>query len=327
MLRIKFIFTLTIFLFTISCVAQNTQKEVFLMGTMHGVPKIIKHSYKPLFKRAMKYQPDAIYIERIRPEDTLSQKKAYQHYITYADSIKGTFEYEASRFETIRNKDLEHMSQDDFRYLAKSFLIKMDISNFKYYAYLLKHGLKGSKKPSREEDGDLSFKTAARLGLKYIHSMDDQSERDLYHQKWKECVEEGRKNGNNEIVNKLSKKDHRRSIIPAIFRRLGILNNKLNVMELFHRINSFRYVKTPCKPCEEGGVIWDNRNRKMAMNIGEQVMANQHQRNLVVVGAGHVVGMKAELEKLYPNIVVKIMEDQPHKTAKPIQQTEWVSQK
>jgi len=29
---------------------QSEQKEVLLLGTMHGVPKILKNSYRPLYK-------------------------------------------------------------------------------------------------------------------------------------------------------------------------------------------------------------------------------------------------------------------------------------
>ncbi len=47
-----FIFELIFTAFTL--VGQTEQpKEVLIIGTMHEVPKIIRHSYKPLLKKAI----------------------------------------------------------------------------------------------------------------------------------------------------------------------------------------------------------------------------------------------------------------------------------
>lgn len=57
-------------LITLFCSAQ--EKELLIIGTMHTVPKIVKNSYKPLLDHAAEYKPEAIYVEYIHPNDTLS---------------------------------------------------------------------------------------------------------------------------------------------------------------------------------------------------------------------------------------------------------------
>jgi hypothetical protein len=52
--------------------AQEQQKEILIIGSMHTVPKIVKHSYKPMLRRAKKYNATAIYLESPRGNDTAS---------------------------------------------------------------------------------------------------------------------------------------------------------------------------------------------------------------------------------------------------------------
>ena len=75
------------------------------------------------------------------------------------------------------------------------------------------------------------------------------------------------------------------------------------------KINSFRYRETACEPCTEGGKYWDLRNLEMARNIGDQIRKNGKERSVVVVGAGHVVGLKEALEAEYPEITVKLLNE------------------
>lgn len=93
---------------------------------MHQVSKYLKNSYKPLYKIASAYQPDAIYVERARPEDTLSMQNDFSQFIEYSDSIKTVFEYDEARFDSLMNMDLKTMEKEDFRYLAKSYIVKRD---------------------------------------------------------------------------------------------------------------------------------------------------------------------------------------------------------
>ena len=54
------IFALIVALFIQNAVAQ--EKELLIIGTMHEVPSIVSHSYRPLLKYAKKYKPEAIFV-------------------------------------------------------------------------------------------------------------------------------------------------------------------------------------------------------------------------------------------------------------------------
>jgi pheromone shutdown protein TraB len=45
----------------------------------------------------------------------------------------------------------------------------------------------------------------------------------------------------------------------------------------------------------------------MARNIAEQVIEKEYKKNIVIVGAGHVIGLKEALEKNYPELKVQLM--------------------
>lgn len=302
----------TILLFAFNSNAQTEQKEVFIIGTMHYVPKVIKNSYKPLYKRAEKYNPDAIYVERMRPEDP-NLADVYANIVTYSDSLKHEFEIDQDKFDELMNKDLKDMTQDDFTYMVQCFILKKDYANYEYYKYLQKYGYKGTKKSLRNENTEITAKLAAHQNIKYIYSMDDQSVRSEYHKAWRDCAKTESENGGNKKAKKEGKKLTLRTIIPSIFGRHGLWTNSMKTLTAYHNLNSFRYSDPACEPCQDGMKYWDLRNERMAKNIGDQITEHSHQKNLVVVGAGHVVGIKEALEKNYPNITVKIIQDKPYK--------------
>lgn len=236
------------------------QKEILIIGTMHTVPKIVKNSYKPLLKYAKKYNPEAIYVERVRSTDSISLSYYYKKFLKESDSLKSVFQLDNNRFSKLIVSDLENLNTDDFDFMAKSFLVKKDKANFYYYKYLKKFGTNGSKKPLRNENGDLTSKLAISLNLKHIHSMDDQQTNKEYHTAWKECIKEGAKNGDNLINNKLNKKDYNSSIIPGVFGRLGKHINKPKSLNRIHLLNSFGYVTKPISSCLNGAKYWDEKH-------------------------------------------------------------------
>ena len=327
MRRISLIISILIIAITFQINAQNAKQEVFIIGTMHQVPKILKNSYKPLYKKALKYQPDAIYVERSRPEDTLSMQNYFPRFLKDSDSLKQVFDYDEEKFQGLANRDLKDLEKEDFRYLTKSYIIKRDYANYRYYAYLLRYGLKGAKKPTRNENGDITHKLALKLGMKFIYSMDDQKDNRAYYKAWQACSKLGKENGDTKRATKKGIKITMRSIFPILFKRYGKWTNKVKTMKSFHEINSFRYTKNDCEPCKEGMYYWDKRNKSMAINIGEQIETEGHQKSLVVVGAGHVIGLREELNKLYPHLEVKIINEKAYEKSNDILSERMASEK
>lgn len=287
----------------------QTQKEVYIIGTMHTVPKIVKNSYKPLLKEAKSYNPDAIYVERVRAEDTLSLQNYYPRFLHFSDSISTVFEIDELKFKQLMDKGLRAMKTKDFEYLKMCFIVKKDYANYSYYRYLERYGLEGSPKPTRNENGDITAKLAIAQNMKYIYSMDDQKENPQYAKAWRTCAKEGKENGNEKAAKKLLKKLTTRDIFGGISGSLGKQTNHAKAIEQMHLLNSFEYVTVATEACSDGNKYWDNRNYGMVKNIAEQVQAMPHQKNIVIVGAGHVYGMKEAFEQYYPSIKVRLMSD------------------
>ncbi|WP_435414939.1 hypothetical protein [Polaribacter aestuariivivens] len=311
--QITFITILFLSIFVLS--AQNKQQEVLIIGSMHTVPKIVKKSYKPMLKFAKKYNPEAIYVESPMANDTKSWEylqngwsKNYQKFYQLSDSLKTSFDFDESKFNNLSKKDFNTLTKDEVKYLITASAYKRDNGNYELYQYLLKYGLDGAKKPTRHEDGDLTYKLALSKNLRVIN-MDDQQTNKEFHTAWNKCIKEGRENGNNTANTKLYKKNYNSSILPAIFRHLGKHTNKRKSLNQLHEMASFRYVVNDTEGCKEGRKYWDERNMRMANNIANQVLSSNKIRNIVIVGASHVIGLEKELKQNYPNLKVILMNE------------------
>jgi hypothetical protein len=312
-MKIKIIAFVSLFIITFFSFGQEKKQEVFLMGTMHTVPKIVKKSYQPMLRVAKKYDPQAIYVESPMAYDHQSWEylkngwsKGYRKFYKLSDSIQKTFDFDQRKFDRILSKKHSEMTDEDLNYLIKSFIHQRDNGNYEYYSYIKKYGIEGAKKPTRHEDGDLTFRLSLWKGHKLVYNMDDQRTNGKFHSAWSKCVKEGVSNGNNAINNKLNKKDYNSAILPAIFRGLGKHTNQRKSLERLHTLSSFSYVIKDTEGCKEGRKYWNERNARMAKNIATQILNSKNERNIVIVGASHIVGLEKELKENYPNLQVKL---------------------
>ena len=296
-------------LFTLSFSISKQQKEILIIGTMHKVPKLVKNSYKPLLRYAKRYNPDAIYVEYVRSNDSVGLINDTPKFVQKSDSVKRTFVLNPERFNALRLKNLKEFTKDEFKFMATTYLVNRDNANYTYFNYLYNYGVKGSEKPLRHENGDLSAKLAIALNLTYLYSMDDQKTKDEYHNSWQKCTEFGADNGDNAINQQLGNKQYMSAVAPALIGRFGKHTNKLESLNRLHLLSSFRYVKNENSYCSESTKLWDGRNYRMAKNIAEQVINETDEKNIVIVGAAHVIGLKEALEKHYPELKVKLMYD------------------
>ncbi|MBF8149524.1 hypothetical protein ITJ86_06420 [Winogradskyella sp. F6397] len=315
-MRTLFAIITVLFMSSLTGNAQDTQKEIVIVGTMHKVPNIVKRSYKPMLRRAKNYNPTAIYVESPQGKDSLSWdylkdgwSKSYKAFYYLSDSLQQVFTPNLDKYNAILDKEFSVMTSEDLEYLITTFAYRRDNANYEFYSYIKTYGIDGPKKPTQHEDGDLTFKLALHQNIKLLQSMDDQQTNKEYHEAWTKCNKEGRSNGNNAINIKMNKKAYNSAILPAIFRGLGKHTNKRKSLEQLHKSSSFTYVTVQTEGCTEGERYWNERNMRMAKNISEQVTASNSQRNIVIVGAAHVIGLEKELKENYPDLRVVLVSE------------------
>ena len=181
----------TIFVLIVTLLVQNTiaqENELLIIGTMHEVPSVVSHSYRPLLKYAKKYKPEAIFVEDIRPNDTLSLKNFTPRFLRLADSISYVNTFDEQRFQELRTKQLAEMDADDFAFLSDAYMQKRDRANYTYYNYLKTYGIAGAKRPLRNENGDLIFPLAISMGITELLPIDDHQVEPEYQRAWRNAM-------------------------------------------------------------------------------------------------------------------------------------------
>lgn len=310
MIKQLFSTALCIIIIFFASAQEGSRPKVLIMGTMHQVPKIVKNSYHHLLKQAIEYHPDAIYVERQRPDDSISLANyESKWFLPLGDSLRLEFEVDTCRTRSLLNKSVREMVGEDFEYLATYFAIARDKANWHFYSYLSKYGINGSPKPLRYEGADLTAKLAVEMDINTIYAMDHQHFNQQYHQLWRACIIESQADGEVKFLVRHNKKEYRGAIIPALLGKLGKHANRVKTLRSYDTGNRFTFRKTECQPCIEAGEVWDERNKGMAKNIGEQVLKYQHQQAIVIVGAGHVLGIRAALMEQFPQLEVQILDE------------------
>lgn len=300
----------TIFTLIVATLFQNIiaqEKELLIIGTMHEVPSIVSHSYRPLLKYAKKYKPEAIFVEDIRPDDTLSLNNYTPRFLKLADSISHVNTLDEQRFHDLRTKQLTEMDSNDFAFLADAYLQNRDRANYTYYDYLKTYGVTGSKKPLRKENGDLIFPLAISMGITELLPIDDHQVEPEYQKAWRNAMKANSGTGDDLILAKLIKKDSRSRVWPSLWGSLGKHTNKPATLQRFYLINSCRYVTKPNEYSQAVQRLWDERNYRIAENIAEQIKAHPYHKSILVIGAGHVISVKNMLKQVCPELQVKLM--------------------
>ena len=274
---------------------------------MHEVPSIVSHSYRPLLKYAKKYKPEAIFVEDIRPDDTLSLKNFTPLFLKIADSISHVNTLDEQRFNDLRSKNLAEMDAADFEFLSEAYLQMRDRANYTYYDYLKTYGIAGPKKPLRKENGDLIFPLAISMGITELLPVDDHQTEPEYQRAWRSAMKASSGTDDGKILAKMIKKDSRSRVWPALWGRLGKYTNKPATLQRFYQMNSCRYVTKPNEYSQAVQQLWDARNHRIAENIADQMKARPYHKGILIIGAGHVISVKEMLRQVYPELQVRLM--------------------
>ena len=128
---------------------------------------------------------------------------------------------EAKSKEEVKKKRLSELNLDDFAFLAKTYLMKRDRANYSYYNYLKEYGMAGSKKPLRNENGDLIIPLAIAMGISELIPVDDHQTEKEYQRAWSKSMKIIRETGDDAVFSQLYKLDSRKRFWPAIWGKLG----------------------------------------------------------------------------------------------------------
>ena len=284
-------------------------KELLIIGTMHEVPSIVSRSYRPLLKYARKYKPEAIFTEDIRPNDTLSLKNFTPRFLSIADSLSRVESIDEERFLKLKEKHLSELEADDYAFLARTYLMKRDRANYSYYNFLKTYGLAGSKKALRNENGDLIFPLAIAMSITELIPVDDHQQEREYQRAWNKSMKTISETGDDVVLTKLFKRDRHKRLWPSLWGKLGKYTNKPETLQRYYMVNSCRYATHQNESTEAVRQLWDGRNHRIAENLAEQIKANPYHRNILIIGAGHVISVKEMLKQVYPELKVKLMSD------------------
>ena len=287
--------------------AYAQDKELLIIGTMHEVPSIVSRSYKPLLKYARNYMPEAIYTEDIRPNDTLSLKNFTPKFLSIADSLSRTETIDEERFQELKKKRLSELGSDDYAFLTKTYLMKRDRANYSYYNYLKTYGIAGSKKALRNENGDLIIPLAIAVGITELIPVDDHQTEKEYQLAWSKSIKAIKETGDDAVLSKLFKRDRQKRVWPSLWGKLGKYTNKPETLHRYYLVNSCRYVNHQNESTNAVRQLWDGRNHRIAENLAEKIKANPYQRNILIIGAGHVISVQEMLKQIYPELKVKLM--------------------
>ena len=290
---------------------QTTQsKEVLIIGTMHEVPKVLKNAYKPLYKKALSYKPDRIYVETAMPNDSISWhylKKGYSKFLrefsNLSDSLKTNYTFDYKEFNQALDKDLNKMSNQDLKILIKGFAYMKDAPNFSYYKLIEKYGLEFKRK-FRREGQDLTAKLAIALGHKKVFATDDQRTNREFHINWKKCENETEGTEFEKVGKKISKRITRRMIFPSLLGKYGIATNKRENLEDLNLLSGMHYSKGANESCDLAIDFFEQRNQRIVNNLGTQIEKSNSKKSILIIGASHVVGVVEELKKQFPKVKV-----------------------
>ena len=73
---------------------------------------------------------------------------------------------------------------------------------------------------------------------------------------------------------------------------LGEYTNSKKILNRYYLINSFRFAQCADEYTRAVTKYWDERNYRMALNIAKQISEKPYTKNILIVGAGHVIVYK-----------------------------------
>jgi hypothetical protein len=251
------------------------------------------------------------------PNDSLSwaylkngYSKFLQKFYALSDSLRHSdYVFDEAKLNELLAKDFEDMTDEDFKIITPAFVYLRDAANYSYYKYIQRYGATGSKKPTRDENGDLTAKLALHFNHKKVFATDDQQTNAEFHKYSALCYKAMPKTTFAENHNKLVKKQTRKATIAALFGRFGKHTNTIKNLELLDKNSGLQNFDSSVEACAFAVQYWDERNQRIVKNMATQIRNAPYQKSVLIIGASHIIGVKEELEAKYPEIKVVLLKE------------------
>jgi len=141
-----------------------------------------------------------------------------------------------------------------------------------------------------------------------VFATDDQQTNKEFHKHWHSCEQNISKEYNKK-AKKLSGKLTRNLILPSLFGRYGIATNKWKNLQLLTDLSGMTYSQGASEDCDLSIEYFNQRNQRIVKNLGTQILSSDKEKSILVIGASHIIGVKKELQKQFPNIKVVVIDD------------------
>ena len=145
------------------------------------------------------------------------------------------------------------------------------------------------------------------MNITYLFPIDDHQSDEEYYKAWNNALRESEKNGDIKILHKLIRKNKRGLMIASLMGKLGKYTNSPKTINRYYLINSFRFANHPNAYTNLVEEYWEQRNQRMAENIVAHIMTNPYKKNVLIVGAGHVISLSNALKTICPSLKVILM--------------------
>lgn len=286
-------------------------KEVLIIGTMHTVHDDKKDIYDTLYQIARNYAPEAIFVEYPMPDDEKTWEttarydlwKYLQLFKSESDSLREVYPFDENTLNRLIGKNYRNLTDREVDTIIASFTYLRDYANTQLYSYFKEADTERVvARPYQDENRNLSYPLAINLGLNKIYGIDDQQYAGEYALASRKTFPVGQTRDAN--TTDLMKRGEQ---IPR-----NVMNvNSLNCASIAHQLNSGRSVQPQTSASKQMIKYWDRRNENIARNFINYFNAQPAVKGVIIIGAGHIVGVKEEIEKQTDNIVVKLISDLP----------------
>ena len=281
-------------------------QELLIIGDIHQAPKGAENAYGPILEVLLDYSPQIILGEYTVVGDTTAFGSWHSDFKSKYLKMSSSYKLKKSYIKRLKRTPNQNLSAKDFEALADYYLSIGDMANNWMYGFFKKYGSHAPFQHRGDQNTDLTFELMRKLGHKKIYGIDNHAGYSGYWPLWQACRNGGSKETQSSFTALLERLDvaEMKLLETEDKENIVALTNEPTILNEYYRINALRYTGFTGTSCDEQRKKWDNRNTLIAENILNVLSNTKKQKNVLIVGAGHVMAVQSELKKLNPDLKI-----------------------